>query len=93
MPRTHRHRHGRPARRRRHADDPCWYPVCSVTGKRRLDDRADVVLALANAVRARAYADAHDTATNRREVRGYRCSACHGWHLTSRAGPELPAPS
>jgi len=88
MPRTHHHRHGQPARKRRHAEDPYWYPVCPTTGKRRLDDRADVVLALAKAVRARAEADARDSVTSRREVRGYRCSACRGWHLTSRVARQ-----
>lgn len=92
MPRTHQRRHGRPAHQRGHAKDLYRYPVCPTTGKRRLDDRADVVLALANAVRARANADAHDTVTHRREVRGYRCSACRGWHLTSRASREDAAP-
>jgi hypothetical protein len=92
MPRTQRH-HGRAARKRRPADDLYRYPVCPATGKRRLDDRAEVVFALARAVRARACAEARGTITNRREVRGYHCPACHGWHLTSRAGREHAAPS
>ncbi len=93
MPRTHRHHQTRPARKRRVAADLYPYAVCPATGKRRLDDRAEVVLALANAVRARAEADARNTVTHRHEVRGYRCAACRGWHLTSRAGREGAARS
>ena len=93
MPRTHHPRDGRPARkRRRRCGDGRPYPICPATGKRRLRDREDVVLALAVAVRARAWADARGRLTNRHEVRGYRCDACHGWHLTSRAGRDDAPP-
>jgi hypothetical protein len=78
MPRTHHTGHGRPARKRRRCGGPRQYPVCPATGKRRLGKREDVVLALAVAVRTRAWADAHDRLTNRHEVRGYRCGACRG---------------
>ena len=88
MPRTHDPNRVWPARKRRRRSDRHQYPGCPATGKRRLSGREDVVLALARAVRARAWADAHGTPTNRHEVRGYPCASCRGWHLTSRAGPE-----
>jgi hypothetical protein len=91
MPRTHRHRRSQPAGKPRRAGDRHRYPVCPATGKRRLGERKDVVLALAAAERARARAGLHGVPTNRQEVRGYRCASCGGWHLTSRAGREHAA--
>ncbi len=88
MPRTHRHRRSQPTGKPRRAADRHRYPVCPTTGKRRLGERKDVVLALAAAERARTRADLHGVPTNRQEVRGYRCASCRGWHLTSRAGRE-----
>lgn len=61
------------------------FPLCHSTGKRRLGERKDVKLALQAARRARSVALIEGVSCSRREVRGYRCAACHGWHLTSKA--------
>lgn len=46
------------------------------TGKTRYRDELGAKLALVRTARGNG---------NRRETRAYRCPACHGWHLTSRA--------
>jgi len=49
-------------------------PPCP-SGKWRYRDRIAAMFALAGIDR---------TGSKRREQRAYRCSACRGWHLTSR---------
>ncbi len=72
---------GTPAQRRsrpRHR-----WPVCSATGKERLRERKDVIRALAAARVARRLAEERVGVCSWTVVRGYRCTACGGWHLTS----------
>jgi hypothetical protein len=60
------------------------FPICRTTGKVRFRERKDVKLALRHADRRRSQARLDDVACSRREVQGYRCSECDGWHLTSQ---------
>jgi hypothetical protein len=60
------------------------FPTCPATGKRRLGERKDVKLALRAARFARSAAQVIGATSVRAEIRGYRCRACRGWHLTSR---------
>lgn len=59
---------------------------CPVTGKHRFRDHLEVVSALHSASNARqAFNDAGiEGLLRRRERRGYECSFCNAWHLTSR---------
>lgn len=66
------------------------FPRCQITGKVRLGERKDVHLVLAAGARARSQATLHGLDSSRREVRGYRCDDCHGWHLTSSPARNLP---
>lgn len=59
------------------------WPVCSATGKERLRERKDVIKALGAARIARRLAEERLGACSWTVVRGYRCTACGGWHLTS----------
>ncbi len=60
------------------------FPVCQSTGKVRYREPQDVKGALRRADRDRSRARFHEVACSRREVDGYRCSDCDGWHLTSK---------
>jgi hypothetical protein len=60
------------------------FPICQTTGKVRFRERKDVKLALRHADRRRSQALLDGVACNRREVQGYSCSECNGWHLTSQ---------
>ena len=66
-------------RQGRHHD----WPRCAQTGKLRLGERKDVGLALRDIAAGRSLAEASGYETRRRECRGYQCTHCHGWHLTS----------
>lgn len=70
----------KPIRRKIHR-----FPICPTTGKRRLGERKDVKLALRATKHARLAAQLANTEPSRREIRGYRCNACRGWHLTSHS--------
>lgn len=59
------------------------WPRCQATGKRRLRTHKDVRIALVNATHSRAHAEQIGFETRNRVVRGYRCEACGGWHLTN----------
>ncbi|EKX62159.1 hypothetical protein Sipo8835_05825 [Streptomyces ipomoeae] len=62
------------------------WPVCAVTGKRRLGERKDAKLALAAARQSRARAERNGVRAEWTVVRAYRCRHCAGgWHLTSVA--------
>lgn len=69
-----------PSRRTKHR-----WPVCPVTGKRRLGERKDVDLELRSARQVRESARLAGAFTRWAVIRGYRCDDCHGWHLTSLA--------
>jgi len=88
MPRRNdRAQQSRIRRTRRHT-----WPTCPATGKVRLGEPKDVRLALRAAAWARAAAaTTDDGGTSRREVRGYRCTACNGYHLTSWGSAHTPA--
>lgn len=60
------------------------YPICPTSGKARYRGRRDIKLALRHADRDRARAAVNEVGCNRREVRGYHCPDCNGWHLTSQ---------
>ncbi len=60
------------------------FPLCQVSGKVRYREPQDVKLALRRADRDRSKARFHEVACSRREIAGYRCSDCDGWHLTSK---------
>jgi hypothetical protein len=67
------------SRRSRHT-----WPICPVTGKRRLGERKDAKLALATARRQCAAAERSGGIAHWTVVRAYRCEHCAGgWHLTS----------
>jgi hypothetical protein len=59
-------------------------PTCAATGKLRLRDGKDVRLTLRDAQMARANAALDGQSHSWQVVRGYKCTECHGWHLTSR---------
>ena len=63
------------ARKRAHVGN------CPVSGKVRFRDHREAVAVLHSAARARL----SGYPTRRAECRAYECSACRGWHLTSRA--------
>ncbi|CAM5562662.1 hypothetical protein [Streptomyces avidinii] len=68
-------------RRRRLRRD---WPVCAATGKRRLGERKDTKLLLAEARASRARARHSGVRAGWTVVRAYRCPHCSGgWHLTS----------
>lgn len=70
------------------------FPICQITGKVRYREPQDVKSALRRAGRDRSRARAHDVACSRREVDGYNCSDCGGWHLTSKsARTARPVPA
>lgn len=70
------------------------FPICQITGKVRYREPQDVKSALRRAGRDRSRARAHDVACSRREIDGYRCSDCDGWHLTSKpARSPRPVPA
>jgi hypothetical protein len=86
MPRRNdRAQQSRIRRTRRHT-----WPTCPATGKVRLGEAKDVRLALRTAAWARA-ATTNGVGTSRREVRGYSCPACNGYHLTSWGSAHTPA--
>lgn len=55
------------------------------SGKVRFRDHLEAVRVLHNAANARKEAAELGAGTNRREVRSYQCSRCHGFHVTSQA--------
>lgn len=55
-----------------------------ISGKVRFRDHRDAVNALHQIANARSVARDLQLTSNRRECRTYRCTACKGWHLTSR---------
>jgi hypothetical protein len=65
------------------------YPICPMSGKVRYRDRRDVKLALRQAEWDRSRARLNEVVCSRRETRGYHCSSCHGWHLTSQSAPSV----
>lgn len=65
------------------------FPICQISGKVRYREPQDVKLALQRADRDRSRARFHEVACSRREIDGYLCSDCDGWHLTSK--PARPA--
>jgi hypothetical protein len=70
------------------------FPICQISGKVRYREPSDVKLALRRASQDRSNARFHEAACSRREVDGYRCSDCDGWHLTSKsARPARPVPA
>ena len=60
------------------------WPVCPRTGKRRLGERKDVKLAVEAARHCGAQAALAELQPTWTVVRGYRCTHCGGWHLTSQ---------
>lgn len=60
------------------------YPICPISGKARYRGRRDIKLALRRAEWDRSRAAVNEVGCNRREVRGYQCPDCNGWHLTSQ---------
>jgi len=64
---------------------PHKYPICPLSGNRRLRDRQDVRLALRAAQRSRSRAELDGLVSTSRVVRGWKC-ACGGWHLTEQLG-------
>ena len=70
------------------------FPICQISGKVRYREPSDVKLALRRASQDRSNARFHETACSRREVDGYRCSDCDGWHLTSKSARSArPVPA
>jgi len=65
------------------------YPICPATGKVRFREPRDIKLALRKVDRNRARARLNEVASSRREIRGYNCSDCSGWHLTAQ--PDRPS--
>jgi hypothetical protein len=63
------------------------WPVCSATGKRRLDEPKDVKAELHAARTSQGTAARSDADPTWTVVRGYECDACGGYHLTSRPKP------
>jgi hypothetical protein len=57
---------------------------CKAAGKKRYRDHREVVKALQGAKRSREEGNLRAMA-----VRGYPCTACRGWHVTSQAPPPL----
>ncbi|HMU35222.1 MAG TPA: hypothetical protein PKA04_00190 [Marmoricola sp.] len=55
------------------------------TGKVRFRDHLEAVQVLHSAANARKNAAELGAATNRREVRSYKCPRCHGFHITSQS--------
>lgn len=66
------------------------WPECPATGKVRLGERKDVHLALKAARERRQLAALNGGNSSRNECRGYQCTACSGWHLTSSAARKEP---
>lgn len=66
------------------------FPICERTGKRRLREHKDVHLTLQRMRVTRAHAELAGTDIRRREVRGYPCGHCGGWHLTSWPTSDQP---
>lgn len=60
------------------------FPICPSSRKIRYRELKDVKLALRHADRDRYRARLSEVACSRRETRGYICSDCDGWHLTSQ---------
>jgi len=60
------------------------FPICQASGKVRYREPKDVKLALRRADQDRSRARFHEVSCSRREIDGYRCSDCDGWHLTSK---------
>lgn len=74
------------ARHRLHARRPKRNArTCDASGKHRFRDHREAIEALHRASNARQRASARGESSARREIRGYRCKTCHGWHLTSQA--------
>lgn len=70
------------------------FPICQISGKVRYREPKDVKVALRRADRDRSRARFHEVACSRREMDGYRCADCDGWHLTSkRARSARPVPA
>ena len=65
------------------------YPICPISGKARYRGRKDIKFALRRADWERSRARLNEVACSRREIRGYRCSDCGGWHLTSQPAPSI----
>jgi hypothetical protein len=60
------------------------YPICPISGKIRYGELKDIKLELRQADRDRSRARLNEVTCSRRETRGYRCTDCGGWHLTSQ---------
>ena len=67
------------------------WPQCPETGKIRLRERKDVRLALKDIRMQRQLARVNGHESTRNECRGYKCTACEGWHLTSMPSWAAPA--
>ena len=65
------------------------FPICPISGKVRYGERKDIKLALKKADRDRSRARLNEVACSRREIRGYRCTDCGGWHLSSQPAQRL----
>ena len=59
-------------------------PRCAATGLIRLRDKKDATLELRAAFMMRAKAEANGTSCSWTVVRAWKCSSCHGHHLSSR---------
>lgn len=63
------------------------YPVCSESGKKRYRTRRDAKNVVIEAKFHMRRAARWELTSHRRECRAYACSACGGWHTTSRPYP------
>jgi hypothetical protein len=64
-------------------------PICKISGKVRYRERKDFKFALRRADRDRSQARLNEVECGRREISGYECSDCGGWHLTSQPAASV----